>query len=324
MTTNRSIGMGVALAMSAVSIWAGWMAFTRAGLLRTQLQPTDIAALRFFVDGALLTPVVWRRGLALDKLGWRGLALVVAGAGVPYALVCSEGLLFAPARHAGALIPGTMPLFAALLAAWLLREPVSGVRRLGFASIFCGIVTLVFLDIALTGHVPPDQWKGHLLFLTAAVMWAGFTVTMKRAGIAPLHATAIVAVCSMVIYLPLYLAVSGVELLHRASPGALAFQALYQGVISSIVALLFYNKAIAILGASRGAAFASLTPVLSAVFAIPLLGEYPTLADWLGTAFIATGVALASGLFVRRAAPERLAAQQRTRAEAASPPVAAP
>jgi drug/metabolite transporter (DMT)-like permease len=252
--TPRPAALGVALALSAVSIWAGWMVFTRAGLLRTQLQPTDIAALRFFVAGGLLVPVVWRQGLALDRLGWRGLAIMVAGAGVPYALVCSQGLLFAPARHAGALIPGTMPLFAALLAAWALREPVSGVRRVGFASIFCGIVTLVGLDIVLSGHAPPGQWIGHLLFLCAAAMWAAFTVTMKRAGIAPLHATAIVAVCSMVVYLPVYLAFSGVELLHRASPGALAFQALYQGVVSSIVALLFYNKAIAILGASRGAA----------------------------------------------------------------------
>lgn len=308
-TTSRSTVAGIALAMSAVSIWAGWMAFTRAGLLHTALQPTDIAALRFFVAGALLVPVVWRKGLALDRLGWRGVAIMVAGAGVPYALVCSQGLLFAPARHAGALIPGTMPLFAALLAVWLLREKVDGVRRIGFASILCGIVTLVAGDLLMGGHAPPGQWIGHLLFLTAASMWAAFTVTMKRAGIAPLHATAIVAVCSMVVYLPIYLAVSGVELLHRASPGTLAFQALYQGVVSSIVALLFYNQAIQILGASRGAAFASLTPVLSALFAIPLLGEYPSAADWIGTAFIATGVALASGLLATRIARPRLGTQ---------------
>lgn len=313
MQAKHSYPLGVALALSAVSIWAGWMVFTRAGLLRTQLRPTDIAALRFFVAGLILLPVVWRQGLALDRLGWRGLALMVAGAGVPYALVCSQGLLFAPARHAGALIPGTMPLFAALLAAWTLGERVAPTRRLGFVSIFCGIVTLVGLDIVLGGHAPPGQWIGHLLFLGAACMWAGFTVAMKRAGIAPLHATAIVAVCSMVIYLPVYLAISGTALLQRAAPSELAFQALYQGVVSSIVALLFYNKAIAILGASRGAAFASLTPVLSALFAIPLLGETPSAADWLGTAFITTGVALASGLVALGAARSPLSAPSSAR-----------
>jgi drug/metabolite transporter (DMT)-like permease len=36
-------------------------------------------------------------------------------------------------------------------------------------------------------------------------------------------------------------------------------------------------------------------PALSALFAIPLLGEWPSEADWLGIILISAGVYLASG-----------------------------
>jgi len=46
---------------------------------------------------------------------------------------------------------------------------------------------------------------------------------------------------------------------------------------------------------SAGAAFGALVPVLSALLAIPLLGEWPSSADWAGIVVIATGVFLATG-----------------------------
>jgi len=38
-----------------------------------------------------------------------------------------------------------------------------------------------------------------------------------------------------------------------------------------------------------------LVPALSALFAIPLLGEWPSETDWAGIALISAGVYLASG-----------------------------
>ena len=46
---------------------------------------------------------------------------------------------------------------------------------------------------------------------------------------------------------------------------------------------------------SAGAAFGALVPVLSALFAIPLLGEWPSGADWAGIVVISAGVFLATG-----------------------------
>jgi hypothetical protein len=64
-------------------------------------------ALRFGVAG--VAPILVQRGLARDRLGWLGLAVIIAGTGAPYALVAAVGLRFAPASDGGALNPGCMP-----------------------------------------------------------------------------------------------------------------------------------------------------------------------------------------------------------------------
>src|SRR5438445_9699098 len=96
---------GALYGLAAVSIWSGWIVVARLGL-RTSLTPWDIAALRFGVAGVLLLPYVIRNGLAIDRLGWVGLAAIVLGGAAPVFLA-NTGLLFAPAAHAGALFPGT-------------------------------------------------------------------------------------------------------------------------------------------------------------------------------------------------------------------------
>ena len=90
---------GAVFGFAAVSIWASWSVVTRLAVT-TGLDASDIAALRFGVAGLLLSPVLLQRGLARDRLGWLGLAVIIAGVGAPYALVAAVGLRFAPAYDA--------------------------------------------------------------------------------------------------------------------------------------------------------------------------------------------------------------------------------
>jgi drug/metabolite transporter (DMT)-like permease len=71
---------GAVFGLAGVSIWAGWSAITRLAII-TNLDAWDIPALRFGVAGLLLLPIVIRRGLALDRLGWSGLAGLIVGTG---------------------------------------------------------------------------------------------------------------------------------------------------------------------------------------------------------------------------------------------------
>ena len=286
---------GAAWGLFAISIWVGWILLTRYGVTTT-LSPYDITALRFATAGLLLAPVVYKQGLGIERIGLKTWLIIVAGAGLPYVLISSSGLLFAPAAHAGALIPGTMPLWASLLAMFFLREKIAGVRKLGLILIPFGI--LIFVGAGLSDFAS-GNWRGHLLFLAAAMCWASFTVAMRSAGqsgFTPLHAAAAVSVVSAVIYLPVY----ALLLPHRimdAPLGAIITQTLFQGVFVSIISLFAYARAIAILGASLGASFASLVPVLAMLTAIPLLGEWPKSSDYIGIAAITFGVFLSSGAY---------------------------
>src|SRR5438128_5061268 len=107
---------GAAFGVAAISIWASWSAVTRLAVT-TSLDAWDIVALRFGVAGLLLSPVVVRRGLALDRLGWLGLGGTALGNGGPYSLVAAEGMGFAPAEGGVALNPAMIPLCVALITA---------------------------------------------------------------------------------------------------------------------------------------------------------------------------------------------------------------
>ena len=73
---------GAAFGFATVSIWASWSVITRLAVT-TSLDAWDIAALRFGVAGLLLSPILVRQGLAHDRLGWLGLAVIIAGLGAP-------------------------------------------------------------------------------------------------------------------------------------------------------------------------------------------------------------------------------------------------
>ena len=246
---------------------------------------------RFGVAGSLLLPYFVSKGLALERLGWIGLAAIVIGCGAPMVLLANLGLLFAPAAHAGALFPGVMPLMVAILAAAILKEAFSVRKRIGLALIVTGGIAIVW---GTGGTLGTAQNVGHALFLAAGLAWAGYTIALRAARLAGLHAAAIAAVISLALYLPAYAYGSGTSI-FQAPLSDIALQAIVQGLLTGIVGLLLYGRMVRILGASVGSAFVALTPVMTALMAIPVLGEWPSAIDCVAIALISVGVYVVSG-----------------------------
>jgi drug/metabolite transporter (DMT)-like permease len=286
---SRNVAIGAAAALTAALIWGSWIVITRFGVTTT-LAPTDAAFLRFAIPALVLLPVLLREGFALKRIGVLRTALMVAGSGLPFFLVSAAGMQFAPAADAGALLPGTMPLFVAVLAAIVERERFNSARIAGFVMIAAGVLAIGGYHLLLGEG---GQWRGHLLFLTGAFLWAVYTLAFRRAGIGPWHAAALINFYSTIAFVPVYLWTG--SRLPQASWAELGLQSLSQGVLSGIVALLAYGIAVQRLGAPRAAVFISLTPAIAALIAIPALGEWPDLATTLGIVAVTLGVALASG-----------------------------
>lgn len=254
------------------------------------LDAWDVTALRFAVAGLLLLPLFARRGLRELRLPQ---ALFLAcGAGAPYVLLTAGGLAFAPAGHMGVITPSTMLLCSTLGSAWLLADRLTASRVLGVTSITLGLVALGWDGFANHGEL---TWLGDVMFLLGGLFWASYTIASRAWRVDPLHVTAVVGVLSMVLYLPGYFWISGTAL--TAAPWRdLVMQAVFQGVLSAVVALLLYTRAVAILGAARGAVFAALVPAFSLLIAIPLLRETPTPFQLAGVALVSLGMVLALGL----------------------------
>ena len=287
--TAAEYAHGALCGLAAVSIWAGNIIVGSLGL-RSSLTAWDITAIRFAVAGLLLGPLLARSGLALDRLGWLGVAALVLG-GAPTVLLANAGLLFAPAAHAGALFPGVMPLMTAILAALILKEAFTPRKRVGFAFIVGGIVLIVWgsgISFATS------QTIGHVLFLGSALAFACYTIALRWARLDGLHAAAISAVGSMLLFLPPYSLVAGASVFD-ASMSAIGLQALVQGLLTAVISYIVYGRAVSILGASSGAAFAASCPAITALMAIPILGEWPTRIDWVAIMLISIGVYVVSG-----------------------------
>ncbi len=128
---------GYVAALVFVLIWASWVVSTRLGVT-TNLSPYDIGFLRFVVPAIVLLPVLWKHGFGVER--GRGLLVLgmIIGAGAPMFLLAATGMRFTPAAHVGALLPGTMPLFVALLSFTVLCERFGGLRLVGFALIVLG------------------------------------------------------------------------------------------------------------------------------------------------------------------------------------------
>jgi drug/metabolite transporter (DMT)-like permease len=280
---------GVLYGISAVIIWAGGIVAVRFAVV-TDLTPWDIAAIRFGTAGFIMIPVLMSKGLGLDRLGWWGLAGIVIGGGAPMMLITNAGLIFAPAAHAGALFTGVVPLLVAIMATLWLQETFPLTKTLGLLFILAGVIGIVW---GAGGTIGSGENFGHVLFLTSGLLLAWFTIAMRKARLVGLHAAAIAAVTGLLVYGPAYVAMHGASLLE-ASTRSIAIQAIVQ-ILAAVVSIVLYARAVHFLGASGGAAFSSLCPVLTALMAIPILGEWPPLTEWLAILSITAGVYLVSG-----------------------------
>jgi drug/metabolite transporter (DMT)-like permease len=274
-------------------IYASQFVLSRWSMQRT-LSLWDLAALRFTVAGLVSVPIVMRHRPS-DRVVWRRIGVLSIAAGAPYTLIMYAGLTLAPASHGAVIITGAMPVFAALLAWLWLGERQGTSKAFGLALIVIGLTLVGWPELSAGGAA----WLGDALFTVAAVLWALFTVGVRRWRIDPLPATAAVWVLALP-YVPIYVGVAGGRLLD-APRGEVVFQALFQGLGVAVAALALYAWAIRVLGDGLASLFMPLVPVFAVLLGVVVLGEVPAAVQLVGIAGVIVGMVWA----VRRASDAR-------------------
>ena len=285
---------GYAWMWLAVVIWASWLVLTSSGRT-TALSVVDLAGLRALVPTVLLAPLLWRHRSTVARLGAMR-CLLLSAYGGPFTLLVGYGLGFAPVAHAGAMVPGLMPVFSVVLAYVFLFQRLSKENVVAMMLILAGA-----LAVFLRGTDPSavhDIWVGHVLFLLGALCWACFTVTVRAFDIPAFLATAIVGAVSTTWLLPFWIVsdLSNFATAHRAD---IAFQTVFQGIISGLISLYAFSRALRLIG-GQASVLSALTPGVAALLAVPVLGQVPQILDILAL------VAVVTGLVILNLGPKRI------------------
>ncbi len=316
--------VGVLAAVVTVLIWSSFIVISRAAADPARggvLTPFDIVYARICGASLVLLPwglrMTWRARLLASetKEAFSGyslgglsplslkhtLQLGLAG-GLIYPMLAYNGFSFAPAAHASVLMPGSLPLWTALLALLLLGERVTIARASGLALIVVGDLLVGGANMLPTAD-GSSTWRGDMLFILASMTWAVYSVLARRFALQAVRATIAITALAFVLYVPLY---TLLLLLHWAPGNALtapwqdvATQMLFQGVGSVAISGISFTVMIAHFGPVRSTMMTALVPGLSALAATVLLAE-PLAWNLLGgLALVTAGIVLG----VRPAAP---------------------
>lgn len=282
--------IGYTAAAATVAIGVAWQLATRAGVTTT-LAPIDLALFRYVIPAIVMAPIWLRHGVIPKALPLPFLILMVLGAGLPFGLLGMAGAQFAPVAHMGALLPGTMPLFVAILSGLVLKESFAPGRLVGFGLIVVGI-------LAIGGHVifhgEPGVWRGDLLFMSASMVWAVYTVAYRKSGLSPWHSSAMVSFWSAVLVIPAWF-LTGAGKLTTAPVGDVLFQAFSQGLLAGVCGFGAFALAVKHIGPTPTATAGALVPVCVAAGGWLILREPIDALTALGIAATTLGVIFATG-----------------------------
>ena len=277
--------LGTLCGIAAALCWAAGFVAAKHGIA-TGLLPADLAFHRFVWSGLLFLPGLLRGVTDLGGVGWRRGLIILILAGPLQAIVSYTGVTLAPLGHGAVIHPASAALGGLILAALILKEPLSRARMLGVATIIIGLV--VFAGEALT-TLGGNALVGDLFFASAGFMWAIFTTGLRRWHIGGFQATAIVGALSLAVYAPLHAWLFGFDRMIAVGLLENLLQMVIQGIFAGLLALYLFARAVTALGAGRASTFPTLVPGLTMAVGFVALGEIPSVLQLVGLAVVVVG-----------------------------------
>lgn len=286
----RDLRIGWAAAFGVLAVWVSFQLIGRF-TVRQDVTPQDLGALRYLGAFLVALPLAWRFGL--PRIAPLRLAAVMATAGFGFPMLAYFAFAHAPAAHGAVIMSAGLPVATAILAALVFREVPSGRRIACLAAIVVAALLLAFDGTAS----PPGAWIGDLLYASASVTWAAFTLLVRHWRLPALGTTLAIALTGAPIYLPLWWLFLPSSL-ATVPAGAIVAQIIYQGAVVSVFTGFLYTTAVVRIGPASTTLVGALVPGVVALVAWPLLGEP---LGFLGTAGVLLAMAgMALGVWRRR------------------------
>ena len=273
--------------------WAGNFIVARAS--RGEWPPVALSFGRWSIALVALLPFAWpwlRRDWPLYRRYFLRILLLTLPGVAAFNSLVYWGLQTSTATN-GMLLNSTIPLLIMALGAVFWGQRLSLWAILGLIVSTLG-VAVVILQGSWARAAALDFARGDLIIFAAMVAWALYTMGLKTfpAEVNRIGLLAVQIALALPILAPFLaweIASGRVPVWTPPSIAAL----IYIGIVPSVLAYLFYTKAVEMAGPARAGQFIHLLPVYGAILSAALLHEPLHLYHGAGFGLILTGIVLA-------------------------------
>lgn len=274
------------LAILIVAVWGVSFINTRV-LLDAGLSPIEIYVYRFIISYVCMLPfsrfkvriLPWRDELMMLWCGLTG--------GTLYFLAENTAINLTLVSDVAVLV-SLNPLLTIMLAAIFLRdEHFTWLKVAGSVIAFAGVALLTFYD----GFVWGDGLLGDLLALGAALVWAAYSVILKRLNnkYDALTITRKTFFYGLLTVLPLMPSQELSPMSTLMRPDVVA-NMLFLTLVCSMLAFYVWSVVTKEIGTINSTNYLYLSPIISLIAAAVILGERVGALGLLGCAMILAGV----------------------------------
>ena len=269
--------------------WSG-NAITGRGL-NDIIPPIGLAFWRWVVAFPILVLIAWpylQNDIPKIRENWFILIVLSVLSISAYNTFLYFGLLSTTAINS-LLINTARPVAIVLLSLLFFGQGITLKQGFGFFLAFIG-TTVIIIKADISRLASLDFNVGDIWVLAAMGCWALFTVLLKKRP--KMHPTSFITITVFIgalILLPFYI---WETLSIKPTPFVLetVLGVFYLAIFASIVAYLFYNRAVEIAGANKAGQVSYILPILGSILAIFLLDETFQIYHAIGFMLILLGV----------------------------------
>lgn len=279
-------------------MWAGNSIASRLAV--GQISPMALTSLRWVVVCAIM-PLLLRRQLLehwpVLRARWRFIAAMGALGFTAFNTLMYLAGYSTTAINIG-ILQGAIPIFVLIGAFLVHRTPIGAMQALGVAVTLVGVAVIASRgDIQVLSTL--SFATGDLYMILAGALYAGYTIAIRhRPAIPGLVFFTAVACCACVVSLPLL----GLEIAtgHFYWPTVKGWLILAFVVAGpSLLAQLFFLRAVELIGPGRAGVFVNLVPVFAPILAVAIVGEQLSPYHGVALAFVLGGIFIAERLSKR-------------------------
>lgn len=285
---------GIFFAVGATVIWSGNFIIARG--VHDAIPPITLAFFRWLVAFIVITPFSFKYFIKDYKIIRESYKYILLTSFLGITLF--NTLIYIAGHSTEAinlsLIAITTPVFIIIFSRIFFKEKISFISITGVTLALSGIILLICkgsINVLLNISFSP----GDLWMLSAAVIFSLYTLLIRKKpeGIGTMSFLFVTFGLGLIMLIPFFIYEISVNNTAVYNINVIV-SILYAGIFASIGGFVLWNKAIAMIGASKSGIIYYSLPLFSTLWAILILGETVQSVHFISMILIVSGIIIAT------------------------------